>query len=64
MDKFAVAIMKSGGVVGHVLYNLAPTLSQFLNFNKAVAEITGDRVNRKAGYVRLSTIIWIQGLRG
>ena len=33
-------------------YRLAPTLSHFLNrdFNKAVAEVTGDCVNRGAGY--------------
>ena len=51
-DKLAVAVIKSGDVVGHVPYNLAPTLSQFLrrDFNKAVATVTGDRVNRRAGY--------------
>ena len=39
-------------IVGHVPYNLAPTISQFLRreFNKAVVEVTGDRVNRGAGY--------------
>ena len=48
-DKLAVAVLKN---VGHVPYNLAPTLSQFLkrDFNKAVVEVTGDRVNRGAGY--------------
>ena len=51
-DKLAVAIIKNGDVVGHVPYNLAPTLSHFLNrdFNNAVAEVTGDCVNRGAGY--------------
>lgn len=51
-DKLAVAIIKNGDVVGHVPYNLAPTLSQFLkrDFNKAMAEVTGERVNRGAGY--------------
>ena len=40
-DKLAVAVIKSGDVVGHVPYNLAPTLSQFLrrDFNKAVATV-------------------------
>ena len=38
--------------MGHVPYNLAPLLSKFLkrDVNKAVAEVTGDRVNRGAGY--------------
>ena len=51
-DKLAVAVLKNGDVVGHVPYNLASTLSQFLkrDFNKAVVEVTGDRVNRGAGY--------------
>ena len=51
-DKLAVAVIKNGDVVGHVPYNLAPTLSQFLkrDFNKAMAEVTGDRVNRGARY--------------
>ena len=51
-DKCAVAIIKDGIVVGHVPYNLAPTFSQFLKreFNKATVEVTGDRVNRGAGY--------------
>ena len=51
-DKVVVAVIKNGDIVGHVPYNLAPTLSQFLkkDFNKAVAEVTGDRVNRGAGY--------------
>ena len=29
-DKFAVAVMKSGAVVGHVPKTLAPIISQFL----------------------------------
>ena len=51
-EKLAVAVIKSSDIVGHVPYNLAPTLSQFLrrDFNKAVATVTGDRVNRGAGY--------------
>jgi hypothetical protein len=49
-DKLAVAVIKNGDVVGHVPYNLVPTLSLFLkrDFNKAV--VKGDRVNRGAGY--------------
>ena len=48
-DKLAVAVMKNGDVVGHVPYNLAPALSQEAS-NKAVVEVTGDRVNRGSGY--------------
>ena len=59
-DKLAVAVIKNGNVVGHVAYNLAPTLSQFLkrDFNKAMAEVTGDRVNRGAGYELEVTCIY------
>ena len=51
-DKSAVAVMKRDTVVGHVPYNLASMFSQSLNrdFNKATVEITGERVNRGAGY--------------
>ena len=43
-DKLAIAVIKNGDVVGHVPYNLAPTISQLLkrDFNKAMAEVTGD----------------------
>ena len=39
-------------VVGHVPYNLAPTVSAFLrrDVNKGFAEVTGDKVNRGTGY--------------
>ena len=53
VDRNAVAVVKiDGSIVGHVLYNLAPTFSRFLkgDFNKAIVEITGDKVNRGAGY--------------
>ena len=51
-DKSAVAVMKLDTVVNHVPYNLASIFSQFLkrDFNKATVEITGERVNRGAGY--------------
>ena len=53
LDKHAVAIYKEDIIVGHVPYNLAPRLSQFLKreCNKAFAEITGTKVNRGAGYM-------------
>ena len=36
----------------HVPYNIAPRFSQFLrrDVNKAFAEVTGEKVNRGAGY--------------
>ena len=51
-DKSAIAVMKNDTIVGHVPYNLASIYSQFLkqDFNKASVEITGERVNRGAGY--------------
>ena len=51
-DKYAVAIKKSSGTVGHVPFNLAPVLSAFLkrSLNKGLVEVTGSRVNRGAGY--------------
>ena len=52
-DNFAVAVInKEDAVVGHVPFNLAPIFSHFLqrDFNKASLEITGDRINRGAGY--------------
>ena len=52
IDPNAVAVCKEDIVVGHVPNSVAKTLSQFLrrDFNKAFAEITGDKVNRRAGY--------------
>ena len=52
-DSNAVAaILANGTVVGHVPFNLAPLFSQFLrrNCNKGTAKVTGERVNRGAGY--------------
>ena len=51
-DKCAVAVKKCGGTVGRVPFNLAPVVSAFLkrSSNKALAEVTGSRVNRGAGY--------------
>ena len=38
--------------VGHVPYNLAPSISLFLerDINKALAKVIGEKVNRGAGY--------------
>ena len=51
-DKCAVAVKKRDGTVGHVPFNLAPVVSAFLkrSSNKALAEVTGSRVNWGAGY--------------
>ena len=39
-------------VVGHLTCNIASVISQFLrrDINKGFVEVTGDRVNRGAGY--------------
>ena len=52
-DMYAVAVIwqSDRATVGHILFNLAPIVSPFLARDyKAVAEITGPRVNRGAGY--------------
>ena len=51
-NKKAVAVLKDATIVGHVPKNLAPRLFLFLrrDVNKAFAEVTGERVNRGAGY--------------
>ena len=48
----AVAVFKDDVIVGHVPYNIAPPFSQFLRRegNKGFAEVTGEKVNRGAGY--------------
>ena len=50
-DKWAVAVVRSDLVVGHVPYEIAATISHFLkrDFNKGTVEITGTRINRGAG---------------
>ena len=51
-DKNAMALYEDDSIIGHVPYNLAPYLSRFLtrDVNKAFAEVTGEKVNRRAGY--------------
>ena len=48
-DRNAVAVDQ---VVGHVPFNLAPSISLFLkrDINKAFAKVAGEKVNRGAGY--------------
>ena len=51
-DPHAVVVYYENRVVGHVPYNLAPTLSAFLRreVNKGFAIVAGDKVNRGTGY--------------
>ena len=51
-DRSAVAVYKEDLVVGHVPFNLASSISNVLkrDTNKAFAKVTGDKVNRGAGY--------------
>ncbi len=51
-DRFAVAVILDGSVVGHLPFNVAPVVSYFLGIegNAGQAEIIGVRVNRGAGY--------------
>ena len=47
-----MALYREAVIVGHVPHNLAPRLSAFLrrDVNKAFAQVTGDKINRGAGY--------------
>ena len=51
-DVHAVAVYYDNHIVGHIPYNIAPKVSAFLrrDINKGFAEVTGDKVNRGAGY--------------
>ena len=51
-DKNDVALYDDNSIIGHVPYNLAPYLPRFLtrDTNKALAEVTGGKVNKRAGY--------------
>ena len=51
-DKFSVAILRRGSVVGHLLFNLAPVVSAFLrkDVNEGLIQVKGAKVNRGAGY--------------
>ena len=51
-DKNTVEVHKEDQVVGHVPFNLAPSISLFLkrDINKAFAKVVGEKVNRGAGY--------------
>ena len=52
-DKCAVDVTtEDNTIVGHIPYNLAPLISPFLtrDFNKGTVNVTGERMNRVAGY--------------
>ena len=51
-DSNAVAVLKEDSIVGHVPRNLSPRLFHFLrrDVNNTFAEVTGQKVNRNAGY--------------
>ena len=52
-DSNAVAVLKEDSIVGHVPRNLSPRLFHFFkrrDVNKAFAEVTGQKMNRGAGY--------------
>ena len=51
-DKYAVAVLSEGRVVGHVPKNLSKLFHQFLRIPNSTigCKITGKRVNRGAGY--------------
>ena len=51
-DRNAVAVLREGRVVGHIPFNLAPSISHFLkrDINGAFAQVGGEKVNRGAGY--------------
>ena len=51
VDASAVAVWKEDKIVGHVPYNIASVISQFLrrDCNKGFVQVTGNKVNRGAG---------------
>ena len=51
-DSHAVAVLNEDVIVGHIPYNLAPIVESFLrrDVNKGFAQVTGNKVNRGAGY--------------
>ena len=52
VDASAVAVWKEDKIVGHVPYNIASVISQFLTrgCNKGFVQVNGNKVNRGAGY--------------
>ena len=50
--QYAAAVLKEEEIVGHMPYNLAPAVSQFLkrDVNKGFVQVIGSKINRVAGY--------------
>ena len=63
VDKYAVAVMKDGVIVGHVPYNIAHRFSQFLirDVNKAFAEVTGKEQGSRLR-IRSTVRFWTQDI--
>ena len=51
-DRFAITIKRTGSVVGHIPFNLAPLVSAFLRreVSKGLVEVTGKKINCGGGY--------------
>ena len=51
-DISAVAVQKDGETIGHIPFNISSAVSHFLRreFKKGFAEVSGEKVNRGAGY--------------
>ena len=61
-DKYAVSVMKDDLVVGHVPYNLAPRISQFLKRDINFAEVKYKPINRGAGFgLEISCVYYLYG---
>ena len=58
-DSSAVAVYKEG-LVAHVLFNLASSISSFLkgDTNKAFAKVVGDKGSKGAGYVQEAPCVY------
>lgn len=52
VDSSAIGVWKEDEIVGHVPYNIAAAISQFLkrDCNKGFVQVNGNKVNRGAGY--------------
>ena len=65
VDSSAVALWKEDKIVGHVPYNIASVISQFLrrDCNKGFVQVTGNKVNRGAGYGLEVPCSYLQAVR-
>ena len=51
-DKNAADVLIEETIIGHVPYNIAPSMSRFLkrDVNMAFAKVTGRKINRRSSY--------------